>query len=51
MSVIILTEHHLSATYLPKEVVDSGCNTRPVAGVLKLIKKIHQHMGGIAILF
>ena len=51
VSVIILTEHHLSATFHPKEVIDSGWNIRAVAGVPKRKSKQHQHRGGVAILY
>jgi len=50
VSVIILTEHHLSATFRPKEVIDSGWNIRAVAGVPKRRSKQHHHRGGVAIL-
>jgi len=49
--VIILTEHHLSGTFRPKEVIDSGWNIRAVAGVPKRRGKQHQHRGGVAILY
>jgi len=51
VSVIILTEHHLSATFRPKELIDSEWNIRSVAGVLKRRSKQHQHRGGVAILY
>jgi len=51
VSVIILTEHHLSATFRPKEAIDSGRNIRAVAGVQKRRSKQHQHRGGVAILY
>jgi len=51
VSVIILTEHHLSATFRPKEVIDSGWNMRAVAGVPEQKSKQHQHRGGVAILY
>jgi len=35
VSVIILTEHHLSATFRQKELIDSGWNIRAAAGVPK----------------
>ena len=34
-AIIIITEHHLSATFQPKEVVDSGWNVHAVAGIPK----------------
>jgi len=46
-----LTEHHLSATFRPKELIDSGWNIRAVAGVPKRRSKQHQHRGGVAILY
>ena len=49
--MIILTEHHLSATFRPKELIDSERNIRSVAGVLKRRSKQHQHRGGVAILY
>jgi len=51
VSSIVLTEHHLSATFRPKEVIESGWNIRAVAGVLKRTSKQHQHRGGVAILY
>ena len=51
VSVIILTEHHLSGTFRPKKVIDSGWNIRAVAGVPKRRGKQHQHRGGVAILY
>jgi len=51
VSVIILTEHHLSATFRPKEVIDSGWIIRAVAGVPKRRSKQPQHRGGVAILY
>jgi len=51
VSVIILTEHHLSGTFRPKEVIDRGWNIRAVAGVPKRRGKQHQHRGGVAILY
>jgi len=48
-SVIILTEHHLSGTFCPKEVIDSEWNIREVAGVPKRRGKQHQHRSGVAI--
>jgi len=51
VSVIILTEQHLSGTFRPKEVIDSGWNIRAVAGVPKRRGKQHQHRGGVAILY
>jgi len=51
VSVIILTEHHLSGTFRPKEVIDSGCNIWAVAGVPKRRGNQHQHRGGVAILY
>ena len=51
VSVIILTEHHLSATFRPKELIDSGWNIRAVAGVPKRRSKQHQHRGGVVILY
>jgi len=51
VSVIILTEHHLSATFRAKEVIDSGWNIRVVTGVPKRRSKQHQHRGGVAILY
>jgi len=51
VSVIILTEHHLSATFRPKELIDSGWNIRAVAGIPKRRSKQHQHRGGVAILY
>ena len=41
VSVIILTEHHLSATFRPEELIDSGWNIRAVAGVPKRRSKQH----------
>jgi len=49
--VIILTEHPLSATFRPKELIDSGWNIRAVVGVPKRRSKQHQHRGGVAILY
>jgi len=49
--VIILTEHHLSGTFRPKEVIDSGWNIRAVVGVPKRRGTQHQHRGGVAILY
>jgi len=51
VSVIILREHHLSGTFRPKEVIDSGWNIRAVAGVPKRRGSQHQHRGGVAILY
>jgi len=51
VSVIILTEPHLSATFRPKEVIESGWNLRAVEGVPKRRSKQHQHRGGLAILY
>jgi len=51
VSVIILTEHHLSGTFRPKEVINSGWNIRAVVGVPKRRGKQNQHMGGVAILY
>jgi len=41
--VIILTEHHLSGTFRPKEKIDSGWNILAAAGVPKRRGKQHQH--------
>jgi len=49
VSVIILTKHHLSGTFRPQEVIDSGWNIRAV--VPKQRRKQHQHRGGVAILY
>ena len=46
-----MTEHHLSATFRPKELIDSAWNIRAVAGVPKRRSKQHQHRGGVAILY
>jgi len=46
VSVIILTEHHLSATFRPKEAIDSGWNIRAVAGVPKRRTTPTQGWGG-----
>ena len=46
--VIILTEHHLSGTFRPKEVIDSGWNIWAVARVPKRRGIQHQHRGGVA---
>jgi len=51
VSVIILTAHHLSAYFRPKELIDSGWNIRAVAGVQKRRSKQHQHRGDVAILY
>jgi hypothetical protein len=51
VSVIILTEHHLSGTFRPKEVIDIGWNIWAVAGVPKRRGKQYQHRGGVAILY
>ena len=37
VSVIILTEHHLSGTFRPKELIDSGWNIRAVATGLNVV--------------
>jgi len=51
VSVIILTENLLSATFCKKKRIDSGWNIQAVAGVLKRRSKQHQHRGGVAILY
>jgi len=49
VSVIILTEPHLSSTFRPKEVFVISWHIRAVAGVPKRRGKQHQHRGGVAI--
>jgi len=51
VSVIILTEHHLSGTFRPKEVIDIRWKIWEVAGVPRQRRKKNQHSGGVAILY
>jgi len=45
-----MTEHHLSSTFRPVEIVESGCSIQQVAGVQKRWSRQHEYRGGVAIL-
>jgi len=50
LDIIIMTEHHLSSTFRPVEIVESGWSIQQVAGVQKRWSRQHEYRGGVAIL-
>jgi len=46
----IMTEHHLSSTFRPVEIVESGWSIQQVGGVYKRRSRQHEYRGGVAIL-
>ena len=49
LDIIIMTEHHLSSTFRPVEIVESGWSIQQVAGVQKRQSRQHEYRGGVAI--
>jgi hypothetical protein len=50
LDIIIMTEHHLSSTFRPVVIVESGWSIQHVAGVQKRRSRQHAYRGGVAIL-
>ena len=50
LDIIIMTEHHLSSTFHPVEIVEGGWSIQQVAGVQKRRSRQHDYRGGVAIL-
>ena len=50
LDIIIMTEHHLSSTFRPIEIVESGWSIYQVASVQKRQSRQQEYRGGVAIL-
>jgi len=50
LDIIIMTKHHLSSTFCPVEIVESGWSIQQVAGLQKRRSRQHEYRGGVAIL-
>jgi len=50
LDMIIMTEHQLSSTFRPVEIVESGWSIQQVASVQKRRSRQHENRGGVAIL-
>jgi len=50
LDIIIMTEHHLSSTFCPVKIVESGWSIQQVPGAQKRWSRQHEYGGGVAIL-